>query len=95
MKKTRLYLALVLVSTLFLFGGCSKKSDNKVENCDALSQTAVDAATAFGANPTEATCQAYVNAIQDLYDGCSTISASAKQAYDQFLASADCSGFPQ
>lgn len=76
---------------MFLFSDCAKKTENKTNDCEALADAAATASTAFVSNPTEATCQAYVQAIHDYYTGCDLIPDATKQAYDAWLASADCS----
>ena len=91
MKRSKIYLVLILVSTLFLFDGCAKKTENKADDCTTLAQKASDAADAFVVSQTEATCEAYVQSIQDYYNGCDLIPAATKQSYDAWLASIDCS----
>ena len=85
MKKLKLYLALFAISTLFILSACTKK-----KSCDELATEVSDAATAFGLNPSQQTCEDYVDAIQNYYDGCSTVPASVRASYDQWLNSVDC-----
>jgi hypothetical protein len=58
-----------------------------------LTNNVESAATAFGNNPTQATCEAYYNAVQDYLDGCKTIAPGTKDQYDAWLNSIDCSIF--
>ena len=91
MKRSKIYIVLVLISALFLFDGCKKKTEDKADDCTSLSENASNASQAFITNPSEATCEAYVQAIHDLYNGCTAISAAIKDNYDAWLASVDCS----
>ena len=93
MKKIRIISLMGLLSMLFLINGCAKKDDKKnSDNCAALTNAASAAATAYVTNTAEATCNAFVKAVQDLENGCSLIDASTKATYDDFVANANCSG---
>jgi hypothetical protein len=88
MKKLRIYIALIGLSILFILTACTKK-----KSCDELANDVSTAATAFGMNPNAQTCQDYVNAINDYYDGCKAIPAAEKAALDQWVNSNPCAGF--
>ena len=90
MKKFNIALLLVLFGIAMMVNGCKK---TKEDNCDNLIDDIESAATAFGNNPTEATCEAYYDAIQDYYDGCAAIPPALKQQYDAWLDAVDCSVF--
>jgi hypothetical protein len=47
MKRSTIYLVLILVSTLFLFDGCAKKTENKADNCATLSESVSNASSAW------------------------------------------------
>jgi len=91
MRKMTLYILLVLAGIVFTMDGCKK--EKKVDNCATLSAAASDAAEAFIANMNQETCEAYVDAIQDFYDGCATITPALRAQYDAALESMECSGF--
>ncbi len=91
MKRTKIYIVLVLICTIFLINGCSKK-EKTADNCATLSTAASDALTAYSANPNSTTCEAFVQAINNYYQGCDLIPASVKQSYDVWLQQVDCSG---
>jgi hypothetical protein len=89
MKRFTIFAVLMLGCTMFLFDGCKK--EKKVASCDELINKITEAATAFGLDPTEATCKVYYDAIHDFYDGCATITPALRAQYDAWLESVDCS----
>jgi len=93
MKKSKIYIVALLLSSVFFITGCSKdKDDNtKADNCSTLGDAASNAASAFVSNPTEQTCTAYIQAIHDYYDGCTLIDAATRNTYDAWLEQVDCS----
>jgi hypothetical protein len=93
MKKFRFFFFLTLLCSAFILINC-KKSDSNNDlngNCEALADDASNAASDFIANMSEATCNDYVDAIDDYYNGCDLIPQSEKDSYDQWLNSVDCS----
>ncbi len=86
MKKFKIYLVLLAISTLFILSSCTKK-----KSCTELESDISSAAAAFGTNPTQQTCEDYFDAIHDYYDGCETVPASVRASYDAWLNSVDCS----
>jgi hypothetical protein len=64
--------------------------DTLQTRCENLLDDATDAATAFGNNPSSATCQDYVDAMNDYIDDCRTY-AGYNQVWETYLASIDCS----
>lgn len=86
MKNLKIYLVLLAISTLIILSSCTKKI-----SCNELEAKISDAATAFGLNQTQQTCQEYYDAIQDYYDGCASVPASVRATYDAWLNSIDCS----
>lgn len=80
------------LSVVMIMSTC-KKEDKKTDNCTELANKVTAAADAFSANMSEATCEAYFEAIEDYYDGCALIPPAQKALYDDILESWDCSGF--
>jgi hypothetical protein len=90
MKKNKMYFIGVLVCTVLTLAACAKAKEDR---CSELETKMTDAGTAFGNNMSEATCNDYINAIQDYYDGCDNIPASVRATYDSYLDNYDCSIF--
>jgi hypothetical protein len=90
MKKFNIAVLLVLFGMSVVISGCKK---TKEDNCLNLTNNVEAALTAFGNNPTQATCEAYYNAMQDYIDGCKTITPATKAYYEDLLSSTDCSVF--
>jgi hypothetical protein len=90
MKKLNIALFVVLFGIAMMMNGCKKE---KEDNCQGLLDDIDAAATAFGNNPSENTCEAYYDAIQDYYNGCAAIPPSLKAQYDAWLDAVDCSVF--
>jgi hypothetical protein len=92
MKKSSISILLVVSAVVFVLLGCKK--DNKVtDRCPELASAVSDAVTAFTTNPSESTCNAYVESIHDYYDGCTLITAAERASLDAALESMDCSQF--
>ncbi len=90
MKRTRIYLVLTLLSLVFVFTSCKKES---ARSCEELSTDFNNAITAFGTNPSEATCNGYKDAWHDYVDGCTTLSPAIRAQYDDILDGMDCTTF--
>ncbi|REA63730.1 hypothetical protein DSL64_04675 [Dyadobacter luteus] len=75
------------VTVLFLSCGGKDNSPSPV-NCSNNAEKATAAATALASDPTNtAKCEAYKNAIRDLYKSCANYyTGQAKQDLDDFLA---------
>jgi hypothetical protein len=86
MKKFKVYLVLALISMVFVFNSCNKVSE---KNCDELSNNFTSASTAFGTNPSEATCNDYKAAWDDWMDGC-PVSAAYIDQFEALMESIDC-----
>ncbi len=94
MKKSKIYIFALILGSVLLITGCSKDKDddnNGPNNCSALADAAANAASAFVTNMTEETCEAYIKAIHDYYDGCALVPAAEKESYDEWLSQANCS----
>ncbi len=88
MKKNRLYLVFTAVCIGFLLSGCAKAKEDR---CDELYDDFINASTAFGTAPSEATCNDYKDAWHDYVSGCEAIPASVRAQYEDLLESMDCS----
>ncbi|MBN2213703.1 MAG: hypothetical protein JW723_05615 [Bacteroidales bacterium] len=80
MKRTKIYIILMLLGMVFLFDGCSKKDkddDGPNLTCDQLVEDYLDAYNAFFVeqNFTEAACNAWKDALMDMLNGCPTLPA--------------------
>jgi|WetSurMetagenome_2_1015567.scaffolds.fasta_scaffold282693_2 hypothetical protein len=87
MKKIKLFFAFGMVCAGFFLTSCAPKADR----CNELYDDVSAAITAFGSNPSEASCNDYKNSISDYYDGCAAIPASTRASLDAALESMDCS----
>jgi PBP1b-binding outer membrane lipoprotein LpoB len=93
MKKLKRISVLLLLSMFFLINGCSKKDKKSdTDNCNDLANAASAAVSAYIANPNEQTCNAFVSAIHNYYDGCALVDAAARQTYDSMIDASNCSG---
>ncbi len=92
MKRTKIFVTVLLVSTVFLMNGCSKK-EKTTDNCVTLSVKLSNAYSAFAANQTQATCEAYVQAIDNYLNGCDLIDAVTRAEYEDWRDSENCSDF--
>lgn len=93
MKKIKLSVLVLIFSMAFLVT-CNKDDDNKkTDRCPALATDVSSALTAFAQNPTQATCEAYIEAIHDYYDGCTLITAAERAQLDAALSGTNCTGF--
>ncbi|CAG5016676.1 hypothetical protein DYBT9275_05606 [Dyadobacter sp. CECT 9275] len=78
---------LVAMLGLFFLTNCKKDSVLNPQNCSNSAEKASTAATNYGTNPTKANCEAYKNAVKDLFKSCPTYYTGAtKDALDEFLA---------
>lgn len=59
-----------MFTVAMLVGSCKKDSITPFGNCDNLAAAVSTAASNFTSNPTEATCEAYRDALQDYINGC-------------------------
>lgn len=94
MKRTKIYIFLMLLGMVFLFDGCSKKDDDDGptgKSCEELADDYYNAVVAFSTNPTEATCNAFEDAVEDYLNGCAILSLAQKQELQQALDENDCS----
>jgi hypothetical protein len=84
----------MLVLVIFLFNGCKKdKDDGSNLNCDQLYANYTNALTAFLTTPSEATCNAFEDAVQDYLNGCAVLTPAQKQELQQALDENDCSEY--
>jgi hypothetical protein len=91
MKKFRIFGVLILLSMMFLINGCAKK-DKLTTNCSSLANAVTNSLNAFSANPNTSTCEAYVSAMHDYVNGCSTLTPAEKESINTSLANTNCSG---
>ena len=95
MKRLNQIFALCLFCTAALFLGCNNNDDDGITTCiwttelQAEAEALSNAASAFGADPTTANCEAYRSAFQDYLnaaddlDGC--VPAADRPAYQQAI----------
>jgi len=96
MKRSKIYILLVVLGMVFLFDGCSKKDkDDGVVNltCEQLANNYINAATVFNepGNQTEANCEAWKDALEDFVNGCDYYAGYNKEELQQTLSQIDCS----
>ncbi len=98
MKTKKLYLLVLLVSSVFILNTCSKNdNDNEptTDNCEVLIDAVSNAVITYSNNPTRETCENAVDAISDFYEGCTAAEwAAQRDEYEQWLDDVDCSEFP-
>ena len=86
MNRKRIYSLLMLLSMVIIFSACRKVKEDR---CNELETKMDDAGNVFSNNPTQATCEDYIDAIHDWYDGCD-VPATLRPYYDAIL-DYDCS----
>jgi len=74
-------------------GSCKKAVDNIIPgaNCNDLSETWVAALNAYSLDPSEANCEAYVDAFSDYVNGCATLTSAQKKELNDEIDAIDCS----
>lgn len=92
MKRTKIYVVLLLLVSVFILNSC-KKDEKKTLSCDELATNYTAAALAFAFGPTEATCTAYEKAISDYLNGCGLLTAQEKADLQASLDENDCSQY--
>lgn len=96
MKKFRtLFFIVALGIVLLPVNSCKKATDplNPTDNCDALTEAYLAALNAWVADPSEATCEAYVDAVDNLVNGCSYLTAAERAEFNSELEEIDCSQY--
>jgi len=88
MKKLRIYIALLGLSILFILSSCTKK-----KSCSELTDDYSDALTVFITNPTQQTCENYIDALRDYIDGCSNLTPAERAALEDDLDNSDCNQY--
>jgi hypothetical protein len=94
MKRTKIYIFLMLLGMVFLFDGCKKDKDDDGpvgKSCEELADDYYNAVVAFTTNPTEATCNAFEDAVEAYLSGCAILTPAQKQELQQALDENDCS----
>jgi uncharacterized protein YceK len=92
MKKSMVFVGLMMFFTIILLSGC-KKEETKTENCNELHTNYASATTAFITAPSEATCNAYKEALVAYLNGCAILSPADKKELQDTLDDEDCKGF--
>jgi hypothetical protein len=99
MKRSKIYILLMVLGMVFMFDGCSKKDkDSDVAlDCEQLANNYVNAWTAFitEGNQTEANCEAWKDALEAFINGCDYYTGYNKEDLQQQLSEIDCSVYNQ
>lgn len=89
--KTRILSFVVMFAVAILVGSCKKDSIlDPFSNCDKLANDFSNAYQAYISNPSQATCEAFVDAYEDYLNGCSGW-IGWNPVYDHMLDDVDCS----
>ncbi|MGD2034365.1 MAG: hypothetical protein PVF73_04870 [Bacteroidales bacterium] len=97
MKKiNRILIPFILIMLIFSLSSCKKTKDvlDGGDNCDELVDDLSAAITEFSLDPTsQEKCEAYVQALENYLNGCSTgLTPAQRQEYQDQIDEADCSG---
>lgn len=98
MKRTKIYIFLMLLGMVFLFDGCKKDKDDDGpigKSCEELATDYVNAYTTFAGAMTEANCEAWKDALEDFIKGCPVYAGYNMEELQQELDEIDCSQFNQ
>jgi len=96
MKKFRtLFLIVALGIVLLPVNSCKKVADavNPTANCDDLLEAYSAALNAWVADPSEATCEGYVDALDNYVNGDTILTAAQRAEYNSELDDIDCSQY--
>jgi 6-phosphogluconate dehydrogenase (decarboxylating) len=96
MKKFRTLISIVVFSIIMLsVNSCKKATDaiNPTDNCDELMDAYTVALNAWVSTPSETTCEAYVDALDKLINGCAILTAAQRAEFNNQLEDADCSQY--
>jgi len=86
MKKFKIYIVLLAISTLFILSSCTKK-----KNCTELAADYSAAWSAYFNNPTRQTCEEFYDAAREYLDNCTPAN---RQSIQDDLDNEDCSQYP-
>ena len=94
-SRTKIFSFIVMFAIAILVGSCKKDSvldPFNTADCSNLAVNVSNAGTAFGTNPSVATCEAYKKALQDYVNGCASL-AGYNAAYQDQIDDLDCSEY--
>ena len=94
MKKSITYLAMAAIAVTLSLSSCKKSDDDTTagKSCDDLIEIYTNAYLTYISDQTEENCEAFLDATQDVLNGCNTLlTASQRQEYQNAINNTDCS----